>query len=131
MENNKQFNELYHYGRKGMKWGQNIFNQKNKDRVDTGRKMVDEAKNINRSVGNMKSLARTKNLDSMSDSELRERVNRMNLEQQYATLSSSRTSKGQAYVTNTLEVAGSVLAIASSAIGIAVGIKMLKNGVTG
>ena len=62
----------------------------------------------------------------MSDSELKERVKRLNLEQQYSQLTSGNVSRGENYVRNTLEIAGSALAITSSAIAIAVGIKQLK-----
>jgi hypothetical protein len=64
----------------------------------------------------------------MSDEELKAVVKRMNMEQQYRDLKSKQTANGQTYVRETLEIAGSALAITSSAIGIALAIKQLKGG---
>lgn len=74
----------------------------------------------------------TKKLDlsKMSDKELRDRINRQLLEQQYnklfADTSSSEVSKGRAILKGTLDVAGSVLAITGSAVSIAIAVKELK-----
>lgn len=47
----------------------------------------------------------------LSDAELRERVNRMNLEQQYSKLSSGKTSKGKSTATKVLATAGTGVAV--------------------
>ncbi len=67
-------------------------------------------------------------LDNMSDVELKARVNRMNLEKQYADLSSNNVARGASAAKMILEVAGSLTVIGSSAIGIAVGIDQLTGG---
>lgn len=120
---------LQHHGIKGMKWGVRRTPEqlaRTKGHIDTASGIVKEAKNINNSVSNIRSTAKKKDLSKMTDQELRDRVNRMNLEQQFSQLSSNKVSKGESYVRNTLEIAGSTLAVASSAIAIAVGIKQLK-----
>lgn len=122
-------NTLQHHGIKGQKWGVRRTPeqlQRVRGNIDTASGIVKEAKNINNSVSNIRSSAKKKDLSKMTDQELRDRVNRMNLEQQYSQLSSNKVSKGESYVRNTLEIAGSTLAVASSAIAIAVGIKQLK-----
>ncbi len=122
---------LSHYGILGMKWGIRRTPEqltRTKAHVDAASGMVKEAKNINNAVSSVRSTSGKKDLSSMSDQELRERVNRMNMEQQYSMLSANKTSKGQAYAASTLEVAGSALAITSSALGIALAIKQLKKG---
>lgn len=120
---------LQHHGIKGMKWGVRRTPeqlQRTKSHIDTASGMVKEAKNINNSVSKIRSTVKRKDLSKMSDQELRDRVNRMNLEQQFSQLSSGKVSKGESYVRNTLEIAGSALAVTSSAIAIAVGIKQLR-----
>lgn len=120
---------LEHHGIKGMKWGirrtpEQLGNVKNT--VDGIANITKEANKINSSVAGIRSTTKKKDLSKMTDQELRDRVNRMNLEQQFSQLSSNQISKGQSYVKNILDVAGSTLAIGSSAIAIAVGIKKLK-----
>jgi hypothetical protein len=126
-------NTLTHFGIKGMKWGVRRTDDqlaRDKGRIETASSMVKEAKNINNSVSNIRSTSKSKDLSKMSDAELRAQVNRMNLEQQYSQLSSSQTSKGQSYVKNILDVAGSTLAIAGSAVTIALGVRELKKAVS-
>ena len=89
---------------------------------DTASKTVTAAKTI-------KNATRTKKVDlsSMSDQELRERVNRMDLEQQYSNLKKETVSKGRANASQILDVAGSVLAAGASATALALSIyKMTK-----
>jgi len=66
----------------------------------------------------------------MSDKEMRDQINRELLERQYnqlfAEVPAAQVSKGREALKTTLEVAGSVLAIGSSALGIALAIKELK-----
>ena len=127
MENNT----LQHHGIKGMKWGVRRTPEqlsRTKGRIDTTSGIVKEAKNINDSVSNIRSTtAKKPDLSKMTDQELRDRVNRMNLEQQFSQLSSRKISKGEQYVKNTLEIAGNTLAVAGSAVAIAVGIQQLRN----
>jgi len=121
--------ELQHHGILGMKWGVRKTPEqlaRTKGNVDSASGIVKEAKNVNSSVSSIRSTSRKKDLSSMSDKELRERVNRMNMESQYSMLSSNQTSKGQTYAKNTLEIAGSALVITSSALAIAISIKQLK-----
>ena len=69
-------------------------------------------------------------LSKMTDKEMRDRINRELLERQYNNLfaedSAPAVSKGRKYVSKTLDAAGSVLAVGSSALGIALAIKELK-----
>lgn len=125
-------NSLQHHGIKGMKWGvrrnpEQL--QRMQKQIDTASGIVKEAKNIDSSVSNIRSTGKKTDLSKMTDKELQEKVNRMNLERQFSQLSSGKVSKGEQYVKNTLEVAGNVLAIGGSAVAIAVGIQQLRGKV--
>jgi len=122
------YNTLEHHGKLGMHWGVHRTEAQlasTKSKLDSGSNIVKETKNINSAVSNIASTAKLKK-NTLTDQELKERVSRMMLEQQYAQLSKPMETKGQAYIKNTLEVAGSALAIAGSITGIALSIKQLK-----
>jgi hypothetical protein len=103
--------------------------ERQKNVVDASSKVVNELKNIEKQT---RPTATTQKMDlsNMSDKELRDRINRELLERQYnnmfAEVSQPTVSKGRETVQNTLEVAGSVLAVTSSALGIALAMKQLK-----
>lgn len=68
-------------------------------------------------------------LSKMSDKELRDRINREQLEIQYSKMFNSsepEVSKGKEYVRKIFDVGGDVLAITGSALSIAIAIKALK-----
>lgn len=66
-------------------------------------------------------------LDKMSDQELRDVVNRMDLEQQYSSLKKESVKRGKVKASDVLSVAGDVLAIGASASAIALAIYNAKN----
>ena len=99
------------------------------------RGVVNETKGL---TGNLKamnesSIRRTKNnrpkmdLSNMSDKEMRDQINRALLEKQYNDMfSPQKSTRGREYLNDVLDTAGSVLAIGSSALGIAVSIYALR-----
>lgn len=94
--------------------------------VDSSSDMVRELKKINDSTKS-KSGKQPMDLSKMSDQELRSQINRAQLEKQYNDMfAPQKVSKGREYATKTLETAGTVLAIGSSALGIALAIKELR-----
>ena len=67
------------------------------------------------------------NLSDMSDKELREAVNRLNMEKQYKTLKTENISTGNDYIANILSTAGDVLAVGASLASIAVAIHTIRS----
>ena len=74
-------NELMHHGVLGMKWG--VRKAKRKPKPQTPKKSI----------------------ASMSDEELRNAINRLELEKRYAALSPKQVSKGKQFVTNFMDKA--------------------------
>ena len=135
-------NELYHHGIKGMKWGVRrtaaqlghdtgkIDLQKTKKKVDAAGTIVNETRNINNTASKkVQKKAQKQKLSeakTMSDQELRERVNRLNMEQQYVRMSTEQINAGRSNVSSVLNNVGTAINVASSALAIAVAIQKLK-----
>ena len=66
-------------------------------------------------------------LSNMSDDDIRQAVNRLNLEKQYKTLKSENVTSGKEHVSNVLATAGDILAIGASIAGIAVAIHTIRS----
>ena len=135
-------NELYHHGVKGMKWGVRrtpsqlghdtggIDLQKTKKKVEAANTIVNESQNINKKVSSRKQRKiqkqQVQNAKAMTDQELRERVNRLNMEQQYARLSTEQMSAGKVNVDRVLSEVGTVVALTNSVLAIALAVQKLK-----
>lgn len=103
---------------------------RSKQVVDAHSDLVKELKKLEQTT-TPKSTPKKLDLTEMSDKELRDRINRELLEQQYnklfADTSPQQVSKGRAILQDTLDVAGSVLAITGSVLSIALAIKKLND----
>ena len=93
-------NELYHYGKKGMKWGvrktpvRSSSGNTRKRKSNTLSLFKKKKTTRNASVAKS-SPAQTKSVKDMSDDELRRKIERVRLEQQYRQLSPGTVSKGR------------------------------------
>ena len=101
--------DLMHYGVLGMKWGikktrADLKDNKPKDRRKKEEKRATEHEDY-------KKAHNKKPVSEMSDKELRERLNRINMEQQYKNLNPSKLNKGYKAVKTALAVAGTAIAI--------------------
>lgn len=97
--------------------------------VDSTSDLVTQAKKLNQQLSSTSKQQNPRlDLTKMTDKELRDRINRELLERQYSDMfaRSETASRGRDYVTETLETAGAVLAVGSSALSIALAIKGLK-----
>lgn len=97
--------------------------------------VVDQSKGLTNSVKTLNDLSirqSKKNrpqmdLSNMTDQEMRNQINRAILERQYNDMfAPQKVTKGREYVSDILEGAGAVLGVASSAVGLAVGIYTLR-----
>lgn len=103
-----------------------------KEDLTRSKKLADETAGLTRNLKNANQINRNKpkqrmDLSSMTDKEMREKINRELLERQYSDMfSPQKTSKGREYVDTALDVVGSVAAIGASSLAIALAIKELK-----
>ena len=106
---------------------------------ETAKKVVDESSKIIKNFQDVEKRSRSQpkepermDLSDMDDQTLRQKINRELMEQQYNKLMNQvpeeQVSKGRAILQNTLEVAGSVLALGSSALSIAIAVRQLQGG---
>ena len=140
-------NELQHYGVKGQKWGVRRFQNSDgsltndgkkryssddfkdaKKKVDKGKDVVDGAVKAKKKAAEKEHEKKIKkDLSEMSDQELRDIVNRLNMEERYTQVMKSRgVEQGKSRVDKILEYAGTALTIGSSALSIAIAIKELR-----
>lgn len=100
--------------------------ERTKRLVDSGRNLSNDLKrSVDTSSKNRK--VPKMDLSNMTDQEMREQINRAMLERQYNDIfNPQKESKGREYASRTLETAGNVLAVTSSALGIALAINELK-----
>lgn len=98
--------ELYHYGRKGMKWGQNIFGKVKSGAARVGRKISD-ARQKKKAEKEAERL-RKKPYSKLTDAELKERIQRMQLEKNLKDLDNQvgPTKKGSKFLASATEAAG-------------------------
>jgi hypothetical protein len=82
-------------------------------------KLANQTSNLTKSKGGKKS---KKDYSKISDKELRERVNRLNLERNYANLTGD-SRRGADFVRESLQTLGSVLAVGTTAVSLYITLK--------
>lgn len=112
--------ELQHYGVLGMRWGIRKDRSGGSSRRSKG--TVNPSEDSKRATS-----LRSKNVSEMSNNELRELINRMNLEQQYSNLlNSPQKKKGQNIVKDILKEVGKEVAKEYIKKGVQSGIKTIS-----
>lgn len=88
-------NELHHYGVPGMKWGK--------------RKQSDgSVKTTGRQAKKAAAEERRNSIKKMSDTELREKINRIKMEKEFAKLTSEDTARGRQTANRILSTTGNM-----------------------
>lgn len=102
-------NTLTHYGVLGMKWGV----RRSEAQLARGRKSKKE--DVDPHDDYKKAHDKT-NVKTMSDKELRDRLNRLNMEKNYKQLTDADTNKGKAFIDKTIKTATTIAAVSSTAL---------------
>lgn len=96
-------NELVHFGVKGMKWGV----RRNRSSPTTqglkARRAAKKQELLDNMHDDYKKAHENKSISSMSDAELRARINRIQMERQYSQLNPSAISKGKECASKSLK----------------------------
>ena len=99
--------------------------------IDTTSKIVKQAQDVERNTSS-KPTKKKLDLSNMTDKELSDRINREMLERRYNDLFAPeeelKVSRGREAVRDALDVAGTVLGVAGSAVSLALAINQLKGG---
>lgn len=115
MEKNEEM--LEHHGIKGQKWGVRRFQNEDGTRTAAGKKR--ERSNSEDPAHEDYNKAHSgKSVKDMSDAELRNRLNRLQMEKQYSQLTNSDTSKGKKFVSDAMKVATTVATVSTTALTI-------------
>lgn len=121
-------NELYHYGILGMKWGVRRFQNKDGSLTPRG-KSRKKSKSVDTPAHEDYSKAHNKkSVKSMSDAELRARLNRLQMEKNYQTLmGDENVSKGKKIANGILKTATTVATVTGTALTIYNNADKIKN----
>lgn len=112
--------ELYHYGIKGQKWGVRRYQNKDGSLTAAGKKRKSSPDAKEKETRK----ADVKNRRTMSDADLKKRIERMKLEKEYKSLVDEDIAPGKKYVSDILSAAGKKTLTMAAAGALAYGVKV-------
>lgn len=117
-------NELYHYGIKGMRWGIRRYQNPDGSRTALGKKRESSRNDKEKKARK----ADAKNRRTMSDVDLKKRIERMKLEKEYKNLVDEDIAPGKKYIFEILSAIGkkTIPIVAAGALAYGVKVAMTK-----
>lgn len=111
-------NELYHYGILGQKWGIRRYQNKDGTLTDAGKKRYRSTsrKSEKQRTSEKAKIADLKNRGALSTAQLKEKIERLQMEKQLRELTESEINPGKAYVKKLLKDTGTRV-ITTAAVG--------------
>lgn len=102
--------ELFHHGTKGMRWGIRRYQNKDGSLTLLGKRRARKQEQFENSHEDYKQAHSTKSVSLMSNRELRERNNRLQMERQYSQLT-QKTNYGEKVTKAVIATAGTITAL--------------------
>lgn len=118
MENNYALTpdgELYHWGVKGMKWGVRRYQNKNGTLTNAGKKRAAKKRMTADEKERASRKNDLKNRRTMSDADLRKKIDRLKMEKEFKNLTNEDINPGKSFVSEVMSSAGKkVLGVAAA-----------------
>lgn len=111
-------NKLQHHGIQGMRWGVRRYQNKDGTLTQAGKKRRANQADYVESHEDFIKAHTNKDVRSMSDKELRERLNRIQMEKQYKDLSPSTVNRGKKYVDKIIKTGTTIATVTTTALTI-------------
>lgn len=115
---------IYHHGIKGQRWGVRRTPAQLGHKPEGGKQKPESHEDYNKAHSK-------KSVKSMSDAELRTRLNRLNMEQQYKKMNPSSVQRGKKLLLGTVAVLGTTVAAINNAEALYGKYKKYKDALSG